>query len=1587
MAIFTAIAGAVAAVGAWFGGLSIVAQIGVRFAAGLALNALSRALAGKPEGPREPGIVGEIQQGADIGRSFLMGVRATAGSLVYHNQWGGSENELYTRITALSDLPIDGLIEVWVDGKLYQLDRDNPHEDYGWPIIGLSEERTKTEREQIGTTTDGRDPGPVYKVTETSYQEPYGWVKFYDGNQTAADSFVVDKVATAERPWSAADVGVGVAYAVTTFKINRTLFQGLPQVLFVCRGIRMLDRSTGETGHSQNTIVQADALLSGISFGGEWFYGPQSGARLDATEVTAEILKCKEPVPGASEMSNAERIAAFGSTSIPRRYRSSLEVFVDRPVADVLEDIISACNGRISEVGTRYRIQVGDPAPAVASLTDADFRSTQGQSFAPFFPLAETVNAVTATYPAPAEGWQAQDAPPLYRPDLEAEDGNRRLPTGVQLDAVPFPEQVQRLMASALAEARRARRHSATLPARFWHLEPGDFVEWTSARHGYANKLWRIDGLRDLQNGDIAVDLTEVDPDDYDRDASVEFRPVVPGSLSGVVRPPVVLEGWDVEGVSVGDGTSLRPALQFNWTPPADDVFTGLSYQIRLTADQRIISSGVIAEVGQGFDVVSGALLAATGYEARARLVTTRRSEWTAWLGAVTPDVRLVFEDFDPIVTQTIADTVDAVEAVGQAVGVVEQFALQTQERIEADARARVPADRIIDDSLEQISARITDLLMRVSDTRNTIARAGVYVDEVDGSVKIEGVKTLEGALFEAQIAINEIAGQISLTATQQFVREEVASAVLDPSQIPLLSDIVAQLNSVQLLIDAATASILAKADVLTVNELSTRQTLAELDIDGLEADIALRALATDVDEVETRVTNAELELSTLDGAAFNVALQDVRRLSGENEASAVADLAGLLRSYEEGEQRRADLASARLSLSADIDEGRTALAQLEVELAAAIDASEALVLQESEARADALSAEAIARQDVTARVGDLEADVTLTSAAVTDLATATSDADSALAQRATNLEARATDLEGKVGATSAVLSDLATASANADSALAQRATNLEARATDLESDVSATTAAVSDLATASVDADTALAQRATSLEARAGDLEDDVSATSAAVSDLATASANADSALAQRATNLEARASDLEGEVAATSAAVSTLATASANADSALAQRATNLEARATDLEGDVAATSAAVSDLATASANADTALAQRATSLEASVNSPTTGLSKTRADLSSLSTASASADSALAQRATNLEARADDLEGDVTATSAALSNLSTASANGDSALAQRAASLEASVNSPTTGLAKTRADLSSLSTASASADTALAQRASTLEATVNNGSTGLAAVRGRVQTLEDTRVTSAGAVSAVTQTISASYGSMEALATAAAFAKSGVDGLLSGFRWRTRSGGIEGEVELVSNGIASLFKVSADRIQFVSPFTEYFGDVEITGDLFVNGTLTAEKFTTDATGKISNTKRATNTGGLGTSYSTVLTHVANHDNRTIDKNMILSCRMILQATSDAAGNVMEYRILRNGVLMSGVPPLKRDVRPGEVAQEFFGIKQRTTADVTSTTYTLEARVATNGSGIASVTVNAGTEMWTEEKSIAGIV
>ncbi len=633
MAIFSGIAaaigGAISAVSGFIGGLGAVGAFLLKTAVGVGLSLLAQSLAGKPKDPTFS-INGTLQGGGDVPRSFILGKTATAGSLVFVNTWGqdgDTPNAYLTQVIALSDLPVRGLAEVWVNG----------------------------ERATLGGLTDRG-----YAVTE--YADSL-WVKFYDGTQTTADSFLFTSVSNGNRWWNPDRIGRGVAYAIVTARVSKNMFSGVPSFKFVLEGRRLYDISRDSTqggvgpqrfadpatwGGDGDFLpaVQIYNLLRGITYNGQWFYGLQnlSSSRLPAAAWIAQIEK--------------HRAGTLESTGWVNTYRSGGEIQVDAPLTSAVEALLTACQGRISEVGGVYYLHSGAPDAPVIAFTDDDILSTEEQEFTPFLGLADTINGVSANYPSPADGWVAKTAPPLYRTDLEAIDGNRRLMADVDLNFVPYPEQVQRLMKSALEEARRFRRHTIVLPPKFWaYATPGTVFSWTSERNGYIAKLMRIDGVADRANLDVMIDITEVDPADYDWSSDTEFKPPVDGQL-GVIRPtPQPIVDWFAEPATVKDaaGDDRRPAIRLTWDNSdgrLDDVI-GIEYEVRLQATLEKVSEGRTDQPQVGSMLISQSLLPAESYVVRGRYIPggDRPVLWSGFIPVITPNILLsdkdVFVDID----------------------------------------------------------------------------------------------------------------------------------------------------------------------------------------------------------------------------------------------------------------------------------------------------------------------------------------------------------------------------------------------------------------------------------------------------------------------------------------------------------------------------------------------------------------------------------------------------------------------------------------------------------------------------------------------------------------------------------------------------------------------------------------------------------------------------------------------------------------------------------------------------------------------------------------------------------------------------
>lgn len=633
-------------IGQAIAGLGVVGQLLVGLAIKVGLGLLQKALQKKPQ---EPGIQAEITVGGDNPLSFIMGHFATAGQLEYVNTWGKAgktPNAYITHVISLSDLPLNALTGLWVNDQKVTLPdmSGSAPTDQGWPI---------EEFEQDGTD--------------------YLWIKFYDGSQTTADSFLTSTFGSdPERPWGSNQIGRGVAYAIVTARRNDELFSGIPSYLFETDGIplydiRKDDTAGGDGDHrwddpdtwepSDNPVVHIYNIIRGIRYDDEWVYGGQtiSAYQLPDANWIAAANACDEEIENADE-------------STEPRYRSGCQVTADQPPADVIESILRGCSGHCNEVGGAFKIVVGAPGAAVYTFTDETIIVTEAQGFDPFPGLESTYNGAQASYPEPAEKWAAKDAPAYLRSDLESLDDGRRLVTGLAFPTVPYALQVQRLLKEAVEDARRFRQHQHYLPPDAQVLEPGDVVAWTSARNSYSDKKFLVVEVADQPNLLVLVTLKEIDPSDYSWDALVDEKPYSIGFI-GPIRPPVQeFAGWAVEPYTFVDasGNPRRPGILVKADGDLDDVEfvriqvrldgeTTLEYdQVYPYGDPRTNSDPLLIPVD-----FSG-ILPDTDYEVRGLLepYSDRPTNWSSWLKVTTPNVKLGSGDFYPFNLAALDDDV-----------------------------------------------------------------------------------------------------------------------------------------------------------------------------------------------------------------------------------------------------------------------------------------------------------------------------------------------------------------------------------------------------------------------------------------------------------------------------------------------------------------------------------------------------------------------------------------------------------------------------------------------------------------------------------------------------------------------------------------------------------------------------------------------------------------------------------------------------------------------------------------------------------------------------------------------------------------
>ncbi|WOI54951.1 phage tail protein [Palleronia sp. LCG004] len=626
------VVGALAAFSGWVtAGLASSGFGGVltRLAVGVVTSRISMALGRRQQRPQ--GIRTQVTQtGGTNAQTMIFGWCATAGTFAAPPASWGKDNRQRVHVISLADVPIEALTRVFIDGEPVEYD-DYVSETYG-KLAG---------REALGRLDDRT------------------WLTFHDGTQSVADPYLLDALGSdPDRPWRSDMVLPGVAYAHQTFRFDTEKYAGQPRSLFEVLGMRLydprLDSARGGSGghrvddpstwsYTANPVVMIYNIIIGIRLpdGNVWGIGADPDDPV-LSYFAAAMNACDEAVP-----------VDGGGTR--KRYRAGLEVGVDEEPLDVIDELLKACGGKIAEIGGRWVISVGAPPPATLHITDDDILVTDPREFEPFPGLAETYNAVSATYPDVDNAWEATEAVEWINPEWEAADGGRRLTAELRLDAVPFGRQVRALMRETGKDNRRFRSHVIPLAQEALGHNALDTISWTSKHNGYKAKLFEIERqVVDPETLASAFLVRERDPSDYDPDSAFDaLLPVAPPR--SIIEPEVPgVDGWGVRAFAIkGEGgEARRPAIELTWS--ADLVARAVAWRIVHLATGDVVSEGATSAVRSGRMVISDGLLPAETYGVIGEAVSDRRTRPEPQIVVTTPDARIGKADLVPQIVQQI---------------------------------------------------------------------------------------------------------------------------------------------------------------------------------------------------------------------------------------------------------------------------------------------------------------------------------------------------------------------------------------------------------------------------------------------------------------------------------------------------------------------------------------------------------------------------------------------------------------------------------------------------------------------------------------------------------------------------------------------------------------------------------------------------------------------------------------------------------------------------------------------------------------------------------------------------------------------
>ena len=600
------------AVGATFGTLLTTFVVNTAISIGISLIAskIAAKFAKKKGGVLtvEGGTILDTLYGANTPRYVAIGKCAAVGLACYDNSFS-TANKRLQRVYKLSDWYTTELTRVAINGE--------------WVTIGAL------------------DATLGYPVTSGDLSG-LAWVKFHDGRDTTADSYLVDNANPSTR-WTADHKGIAISYVVLTLDYNEEKLVSIPEVIFEFTGAPLydfrLDTSVGGSGsHRFNDVTtweySANPILADYCYRRGFYTG---------TYGSGEDVFCGMAMPVGDLPLTPYSAAANICDEIvdsENRYVVSLMLDATAEHGDNIESLMTACAGMVVDAPTGAYPILGAAQTPVATLTNDDLVADADVTFTQKRPESELVNSVSGTYIEPDfiyadTGYEQQTDAAAVTLDRRSLDFNLNFPQ------VPSKRQAEQLASIYFNENRFEAQKVCTLRPKWQRLEIGDWISWTGDEDGedrdYQIVAMSVSSIDAESPRIVQVTLQERHADIYAGIGTVTapftvFRNDPPAYLSEVAN-------FAVLAVLVeADNGARAAAIRASWDTITDPTVANVlvEWRVRDQSPQPVFRE--IVPAGQITVFLQDGVVGETVYEVRTQLLTIplRATTPSAWVEVTT---------------------------------------------------------------------------------------------------------------------------------------------------------------------------------------------------------------------------------------------------------------------------------------------------------------------------------------------------------------------------------------------------------------------------------------------------------------------------------------------------------------------------------------------------------------------------------------------------------------------------------------------------------------------------------------------------------------------------------------------------------------------------------------------------------------------------------------------------------------------------------------------------------------------------------------------------------------------------------------